>query len=175
MPWNVDTTHSDVTFSVKHMMVSKVVGNFSLFKGTLEIDEEHPENSWVEADADASSVNTRDERRDGHLRSPDFFDVEKYPAITFKSKKVEAKGGGEYRILGDFTMHGVTKEVVFDAEYGGQMPKDLYGMRRAGLTATATINRKDFGLNWNQALETGGVLVSENVKIEINLAAVQQQ
>lgn len=174
MAWNIDTVHSDVNFSVKHMMVSKVAGRFNLFKGTLEIDEEHPENSWVEAEADASSINTRDERRDGHLRSADFFDVEQYPTITFKSKKVEPKGHHEYTILGDFTMHGVTKEVAFDAEYSGQV-KDLYGMNRAGLTATTTINRKDFGLNWNQTLETGGVLVSDNVKIEINLAAVQQQ
>lgn len=174
MAWNIDTTHSDVTFSVKHMLVSKVTGRFNLFKGTLNIDEEHPENSWVEADADASSIDTRDERRDGHLRSADFFDVEKYPTITFKSKKVEAKGDNEYKVLGDFTMHGVTREVTFNAEYSGQVAKDGYGLRRAGLTATATVNRKDFGLNWNQILETGGVAVSDNVKIEINLAVVQQ-
>lgn len=173
MAWNIDTAHSDVTFSVKHMMVSKVTGHFNVFKGSLEIDEDHPENSWVEAEADASSINTRDERRDGHLRSPDFFDVEQYPVITFKSKKVEKSGDNEYKVLGDLTMHGVTREVVFDTDYAGQIEKDAYGRRRAGLTATTTINRKDFGLNWNKALETGGVVVDEKVKIEINLAAVQ--
>lgn len=173
MTWNVDTSHSEVTFSVKHMMVSKVTGHFKLFKATMEIDEEHPEKSWVEAEADASSIDTRDERRDGHLRSPDFFDVEKYPAITFKSKKVEPTGDHEYKVLGDFTMHGVTKEVTFNAEYSGTLAKDPFGMRRAALSAIATVNRKDFDLNWNHALETGGVMVSENVKIEINIEAVQ--
>ena len=175
MAWNIDTAHSEVTFSVKHMMVSKVTGSFNIFKGSLEIDENNLDSSWVEAEADASSVDTRDDRRDGHLRSPDFFDAEKYPVITFKSKNIEKKGGSEYKVLGDLTLHGVTKEVVFDADYAGQVAKDPFGLRRAGLTATTTINRKDFGLGWNQALEAGGVMVGENVKIEINLEAVQPQ
>lgn len=175
MAWNIDASHSEVTFSVRHMMVSKVTGSFNVFKGSLEIDENDLNNSWVEAEADASSVDTRDERRDGHLRSADFFDVEKFPAISFKSKKIEKKGNSEYKVLGDLTMHGVTREVVFDADYAGQLAKDPFGLRRAGLTASTTINRKDFGLNWNQALEAGGVMVSENVKIEISLEAVQPQ
>lgn len=175
MAWNIDASHSEVTFSVRHMMVSKVTGSFNIFKGSLEINENDLDNSWVEAEADASSVDTRDERRDGHLRSADFFDVEKFPAISFKSKKIEKKGDSEYKVLGDLTMHGVTREVVFDADYAGQLAKDPFGLRRAGLTASATINRKDYGLNWNQALEAGGVMVSENVKIEISLEAVQPQ
>lgn len=175
MSWNIDTSHSEVTFTVKHMMVSKVTGSFNVFKGSLEIDEEHPENSWVEAEAETASVDTRDERRDGHLRSADFFDAEQYPVIAFKSKKIEKKGGSEYRVLGDLTLHGVTKEVVFEADYAGQVAKDPWGQRRAGLNATATINRKDFGLGWNVALEAGGVMVGENVKIEINLEATKQQ
>lgn len=154
------------------MMVSTVKGQFTVVRGELSIDEAHPENSWVEAEADVASINTRDEKRDGHLRSPDFFDAEKYPLITFKSTKVESLGGNEYRVTGDLTMHGVTKIVTFDAEYQGQL-KDLYGMQRAGLTVKTAINRKDFGLNWNVALESGGVLVSEKVAIEIELAAVQ--
>ena len=172
MSWNIDATHSQATFSVKHMMISTVKGQFDVLSGALEIDEEHPENSWVEAEVDAASINTRDAKRDGHLRSPDFFDVEKYPKITFKSTKVEATGDNEYRVTGNLTIHGVTKEVTFDAEYSGQV-KDLYGLERAGWSATTTIKRKDFGLNWNVALETGGVLVGDKVKIEIDLAAVR--
>jgi len=173
MAWEIDAHHSQVTFAVRHMMVSTVKGHFNVIRGKLEIDEQHSENSWVEAEADASSVDTRDENRDGHLRSPDFFEAEKYPTITFKSTKVEKIGDHEYRVIGNLTMHGVTKEVAFKAEYNGQL-KDMYGMQRAGLTAKTQINRKDFGLNWNKALETGGVLVSDNVIIEIDLAAVRQ-
>ena len=173
MAWEIDAHHSQVTFAVRHMMVSTVKGHFNVLRGKLEIDEQHPENSWIEAEADASSVDTRDENRDAHLRSPDFFEAEKYPTITFKSTKVEPTGDQEYRVTGNLTMHGITKEVAFKAEYTGQL-KDLYGMQRAGLAAKAVINRKDFGLNWNKALETGGVLVSENVTIEIDLAAVRQ-
>ncbi len=171
MAWQIDAVHSQVTFSVRHMMISTVKGQFDVIRGQLHIDEAHPENSWVEAEADAATINTRDEKRDGHLRSADFFDTEKYPLITFKSTKIESLGGNEYRVTGDLTMHGVTKEVSFDAEYQGQI-KDVYGMQRAGLTIKGSINRKDFGLNWNVALESGGVLVSEKVNVEIDLAAV---
>ncbi len=172
MAWQIDNTHSQVTFSVRHMMVTTVKGQFNVLSGKLEIDEQHPENSWVEAEVDAASIDTRDDRRDGHLRSPDFFDAANYPTITFKSTKVEAVGDHEYRVSGDLTIHGVTRQVTFDAEYSGQL-KDPYGMQRAGLSAKATINRKDFGLNWNQALESGGVLVGDKVTLEIDLAAVR--
>ncbi|GHO57042.1 polyisoprenoid-binding protein [Ktedonobacter robiniae] len=176
MVWTLDTTHSEVTFSVRHMMFSKVSGSFNVFRATLEIDEIHPEKSWIEAEAETASIDTRDEKRDAHLRSPDFFDTEQYPLLTFKSKQVESRGDRRYSILGDLTLHGVTKEVTFDVEYGGQIPKEHnpFGDRRAGLTAVTTINRKDFGLTWNLALETGGIMVGEDVRIEINLEAVAE-
>jgi len=173
MTWNIDATHSQATFSVRHMMIATVKGQFNVLSGQLNIDEANPSNSWVEAEVDAASVDTRDEKRDGHLRSPDFFDIEKYPKIIFKSTKVEHVGGSDYKISGDLTMHGVTKPVTFDGEYQGQL-KDLYGLQRAGLTVKAAISRKDFGLTWNVALETGGALVGDKVNIEIDLAAVQQ-
>lgn len=173
MGWQIDSTHSQVTFSVRHMMVSTVKGQFKVLSGVLEIDEQHPERSWVEAQVEAASIDTRDQQRDAHLCSADFFDVANYPTITFKSTKVEPLGYIEYRVTGNLTMHGVTKEVVFDAQYSGQL-KDLSGLQRAGLSARATINRTDFGLNWNRALEAGGVLVAEKVTIEIDLEVVQQ-
>lgn len=171
MSWEIDPVHSDATFAVRHAMVSTVRGQFKVLSGKLEIDEQHPENSSVEAQVETASVDTRSDQRDGHLRSADFFDAEKYPVISFKSTKVEPKGGELYRVLGTLNLHGVEKEVAFDAEYSGQ-GKDPWGGLRAGLSATTTINRKDFGLTYNAALETGGVLVGENVKIEINLEAV---
>ena len=173
MSWEIDATHSQATFSVKHMMISTVRGHFEVLSGKLHIDEDHPDNSWVEAEVDAASINTRDARRDGHLRSPDFFDAEKYPKITFKSTKVTPTGNNEYRVTGDLTMHGVTKEETLHADYSGQV-KDLYGLQRAAFTVKGKINRKDFGLNWNVGLEAGGVLVGEDVNIEIDLAAVQK-
>jgi len=173
MAWNIDATHSQATFSVRHMMISTVKGQFNVLSGQLHIDEANPGNSWVEAEVDATSVDTRDEKRDGHLRSPDFFDVATYPKITFKSTKVEHVGESGYKISGGLTMHGVTKPVTFEAEYHGQL-KDVFGLQRAALTAKTTINRKDFGLNWNVALETGGVMLSDKVAIEIDLEAVQQ-
>ncbi len=173
MAWEVDSTHSQATFSVKHMMISTVKGQFDVLSGKLELDEQHPENSWVEAQVDTPSINTRDAKRDAHLRSADFFDAEKYPTITFKSHKVEPVGDNEYRVTGQLTIHGVTREETFHAEYSGQV-KDLYGLQRAGFAVKGKINRKDYGLNWNVALETGGVLVGEEVKVEIDLAVVQK-
>ena len=173
MAWNIDAAHSQATFSVKHMMISTVRGHFNVLSGKLKIDEAHPENSWVEAEVDVASINTRDPKRDGHLVSPDFFDAAQYPKITFKSTKVEPPGKDEYRVMGDLTIHGVTKQETFHAEYSGQL-KDLYGMQRSAFSVKGSINRKDFGLNWNVALESGGVLVGEKVNIEIDLAAVQQ-
>lgn len=173
MSWEIDPSHSEATFSIKYAMITTVRGQFKVLRGKLEIDEAHPENSSVEAEVEASSIDTRDAHRDAHLRAPDFFDAETYPLITFKSTKVEHTGGENYRVLGVLDMHGVQKEVVFDAEYAGQ-GKDPFGNTRAGLAAKTTINRKDFGLSWNAALETGGVLVSENVKIEIDLSAINK-
>lgn len=171
MPWNIDASHSHATFSVRHMMVSTVKGKFNVLRGTLNLDEANPLNSWVEAEVDTTSIDTGDPNRDKHLRSPDFFDVEKYPKITFKSTKVEPAGDNEYKVTGDLTMHGVTKPVVFSVEYSGEI-KDPYGLRRAGFSAKSKISRKEWGLTWNNLLETGGAIVSDEVKIEIDLEAV---
>src|SRR5581483_9724491 len=173
MAWEIDPTHSQATFSVRHLMIATVKGQFKIIRGQLHIDEQNPANSWVEAEADVASIDTRDTNRDAHLRSPDFFEAEKYPTITFKSTKVERVSGEEFKVTGDLTMHGVTKQVIFDGEYTGQI-KDTFGNLRAGLSAKATINRKDFGLNWNVALESGGVMVSDNVKIEIDLSTINK-
>jgi len=173
MPWEVDTHHSQATFAVKHMMFTTVRGHFKVLSGSLSIDEENPANSWVDAQAEAASLDTNDANRDAHLRSLDFFEIDKYPTITFKSTQVERNGGSEYLVTGDLTMHGVTKLVTFKAEFAG-LGKDPFGVQRMGLSAKATINRKDWGLTWNRALESGGVLVSENVNIEIDLAAVHK-
>jgi polyisoprenoid-binding protein YceI len=173
MSWEIDPVHSDATFAVRHAMVATVRGQFKVLSGTLEIDEEHPENSSVAAQVETASIDTRDANRDAHLRAADFFDAEKYPVITFKSTRVEPLGGEHYRVLGLLNLHGVEKEVTFDAEYSGQ-GKDPWGNTRAGLSAKATISRKDFGMNFNAALETGGVLVSDAVKIEIDLSAVNK-
>ena len=174
MAWVVDASHSQATFSVRHMMISTVKGQFKVLSGKLNIDEQNPANSWIEAQVETASIDTRDEKRDAHLRSGDFFDAEKYPVITFKSSRVEHVGGSEYKVTGDLTMHGVTKPVAFIAEYFGQ-GKDPWGNNKAGLSAKAKINRKEWGLGWNAALETGGVMVSEDVNIEIDLEAVQVQ
>ena len=171
MAWEIDPSHSQVAFSVKHMMVSTVKGQFKVLSGHLHIDEQNPANSEVDAQVETASIDTREERRDGHLQSPDFFDAAQYPVINFKSTKVEPLGGNEYNVIGDLTMHGVTKPVTFKAEYGGQ-GKNPYGLQVAGLNATTKINRKDWGLTYNMGLEAGGVLVSEEVKIDIDLEAV---
>jgi polyisoprenoid-binding protein YceI len=173
MAWEIDPHHSEATFAVKHMMFTTVRGHFNVLSGHLHIDEQHPENSWVDAQVDAASVDTHDEKRDEHLRSADFFDAQNFPTLTFKSTRVEHVGGSEYKAIGDLTMRGVTKPVTFKAEYHGQ-GKTPFGVQVAGLSAKARVNRKDWGLNWNVGLEAGGVLVSEDVNIEIDLEAVYQ-
>jgi polyisoprenoid-binding protein YceI len=174
MPWEIDAIHSHVAFSIRHLMVSTVRGRFNVMRGKLNIDESNPINSWVEAEVDAASVDTQNEQRDAHLRSTDFFDTEKYPTITFKSTQVEHTGGQEYKVTGDLTMHGVTKSVTFDAEYGGQSNITRMGLR-AGLTARTKINRKDFGLGWGAFVEAGQIALGEIVTIEIDLEAVPQK
>ncbi len=173
MTWEIDPSHSEVLFSIKHAMITTVRGHFNVISGSLHIDEANPANSWVDAQADVSSIDTRDERRDGHLRSADFFDAGTYPTINFKSTSVVPTGGNEYNVTGNLTMHGVTKSVTFKAEYAGQA-KDAYGMQRAGISAKAKVNREDWGLTWNAALEAGGVLVSKDVTIEIDLSTVNK-
>ena len=172
MSWEIDAVHSNVSFSVRHMMVSTVRGRFNVVRGRLEIDENQPANSLVEAEVDAASIDTHNDQRDAHLRSADFFAADTYPLITFKSTQVEHLDDQEYKVTGDLTMHGVTKSVVFAAEYSGQSL--MHGVQRAGLTAKTKINRKDFDLGWGAVAEAGQVAVSETVTIEIDLETVQK-
>ncbi len=172
MAWALDASHSLIEFSVKHMMVTTVKGRFTKYSGTLELDEQNPSASKVDVTIDVNSVYSGDEKRDAHLRGADFFDAETYPTITYKSTKVEEIGDDRFRITGDLTMHGVTKEVVFDANLEGRA-KNPWGKTVAAFSISTSVNRKDFGLNWNVALETGGVLVSEKVNINIEAQAVE--
>ncbi|NTU83389.1 MAG: YceI family protein [Chloroflexales bacterium] len=171
--WVIDNSHSHVQFTVRHMMISKARGRFSNFSGTVDFDEQTPANSSVSVQIEVASIDTRDEKRDGHLKSPDFFDAATSPYMTFVSKRVEVVDDSHGKIVGDLTIRGVTKEVVLDTEYTGQA-KSPWGTTSAGFSASAKINRKDWGLNWNVALETGGVLVGEEVTIDIELEIVKQ-
>lgn len=168
--WNVDPSHSGLNFTVKHLMVSKVRGRFASFTGTLNIAAD-PLQSSVTAQADVASVTTGDAGRDEHLRSGDFFEAEKFPTISFVSTKIEADGD-DFVLFADLTIKGVTKNVKFELEFDG-VGKDPWGNTKAGFSAEAEINRKDFGLEWNAALETGGVLVGEKVKIQLDIQAVK--
>ncbi|RMG26855.1 MAG: polyisoprenoid-binding protein [Armatimonadetes bacterium] len=170
--WQFDNVHSSINFSVRHMMISRVRGRFEKWTGTLLFDEENPTQSQVEVTIDAASTNTQEQQRDDHLRSPDFLDVQNYPNITFKSTAFEPAGENRFRVVGDLTIHGVTKPVTLDVEFHGR-GKDPWGGERIGFSAKTKINRKDFGLEWNQILETGGVLVGEEVEIEIEVEAVK--
>jgi polyisoprenoid-binding protein YceI len=150
-----------------------VKGRFTGLSGTLSLDETDYTHSTVEASIEVATVKTGDDQRDGHLKSADFFDAEKFPAITFKSTNIDSKGGADYEVTGDFTLHGVTKPVVFAVEDVSQPSKDPWGNQRIGLSATTKINRKDFGLTWNSALETGGVLVGEDVTISLEVQFIK--
>lgn len=169
--WNIDTTHSGIHFSVRHMVFAKVRGRFANWSGTVELDENDISRSVVDVEIDAGSIDTGVTDRDNHLRSGDFFDAEAFPKLRFRSKRIESVGGERYQIVGDLTIRGVTREVVLETEYGGQA-KDPWGNQRAAFTATTSLNRKDFGLTWNQVLETGGLLVGERVDIELEVQAV---
>ena len=171
--WAFDLVHSSVNFTVRHMVVSKVRGRFTKWDGTVVMDENDPAGGRVEVAIDAASIDTGVEQRDGHLKSPDFFDVAKHATIGFKSTKVERVGKDALKVHGDLTMHGVTKPVVLDVEYAGSA-KDPWGGVRAGFSARTTLDRKDFGLTYNQLLETGGVLVGETVEIGIEAELVKQ-
>ncbi|HEY6032810.1 MAG TPA: YceI family protein [Kofleriaceae bacterium] len=172
MRWNIDGSHSTAEFSVRHLMITNVKGRFGTLSGTVDYDPEKPEASQTDVTIDATSIDTRDEKRDAHLRSPDFFDVEKFPSLTFKSTSVVKTDDG-FAATGDLTIHGVTKPVTLEVEGPSDQNKDPWGNTRIGASATAKINRKDFGLNWNAALEAGGVLVGEQVKISIEVSLVQ--
>lgn len=170
--WKVDASHSKLGFSVTHMMVSETEGKFKVFDGTAASKTEMDfTGATIDFTADAASINTEDEKRDGHLKSPDFFDVAKYPQITFKSTSMKPNGKGKtsYNLEGDLTMHGVTKHVSLLAIGASKTVKDPYGNIKNGFKVTGTLNRKDFGLSWNAALEAGGVAVSEEVKLDMNI------
>jgi polyisoprenoid-binding protein YceI len=168
--WTIDASHTSVEFSVKHMMFSNAKGRFSDVSGTITVDNEAIENSSVSVEIATASIDTRDEKRDGHLRSADFFDVENYPTITFTSTKVEPARGNDLKVTGDLTIRGVTMPVTLDVEINGE-GVNPWGQRVMAATATTRISRKDFGLTWNAALESGGVLVGDDVKITIDLEA----
>jgi polyisoprenoid-binding protein YceI len=169
--WTLDLAHSGIHFSVRHMVIAKVRGRFAKWGGQVHIDTNDLTRTSVDVTIDAASVDTGIADRDAHLRSPDFFDVENFPVLSYKSKRVEKVSDGEYRLVGDLTIRGTTREVPVLVQFGG-VGKDPWGNERAGFTATATVDRKDFGLRWNQALEAGGVLVGDRVDIEVELEAI---
>lgn len=170
--WNIDTTHSGINFSVRHMVFAKVRGRFGEWQGTLRLDPRDLTRSRVEVEIDAASIDTGVADRDAHLRSGDFFDVERFPKLRFESTKVEQTGEGRYRLHGNLTIRDVTREVAIDVEHGGQA-KDPWGNQRHAFTASTSIDRRDFGLEWNQVLEAGGVLVGEKVDIDLEVQAVE--
>ncbi len=169
--WNVDGSHSKLGFAVTHMMVSETEGKFKIYEGKVSSKGDLDfTDAKIDFTVDAASINTDDEKRDGHLKSPDFFDVAKFPKITFVSKSMKpGKIKGTYTLMGDLTMHGVTKSISLTAIGASKIVKDPYGMERYAFKVTGTINRKDFGLAWNAALEAGGVAVSEDVRLDINV------
>ncbi len=173
MAWTIDPVHSEINFSVRHMMISTVRGQFQKFTGTVNFDEMTPAKTSVDVQIDAVSVNTKEAQLDGHLKSPDFFDVAQYPYLTFKSKRVEVRDSHHAKLIGDLTIRTVTKEVALDVEYSGQA-KSPWGTTSAGFSAQTKINREEWGLTWNQALETGGVLVGKDVTISIEVEIVKQ-
>ncbi|HNU47214.1 MAG TPA: YceI family protein [Bacteroidia bacterium] len=171
--WGIDQAHSEITFKVKHLMISNVKGNFAKFEGTVQSDDNNFSNANINFSMDASSITTGDTQRDTHLKSGDFFDAENHPSISFKSENFSKTGDDNYALNGQLTMKGVSKPVKLNVEFGGMM-KDPWGQEKAGFTLSGKINRKDWGLNWNTALETGGVLVSEDVQIAAEIQLVKK-
>ncbi len=169
--WSFDSVHSSVGFWVRHMMVTKVHGQFTKWKGTLAFDEQHPATSHLDVEIDASSIDTRDPQRDAHLRSPDFFDSDKYPSLHFVSRRVEGQGT-ELSLVGDLTLRGVTKEITLQVEYGGRSKHPTMG-ERLGFSARGTLNRKDFGIVFNQVLDTGGFALADKVELQLEVQATK--
>ena len=173
--WEVDATHSSAGFAIKHMMVSTVKGQFAKVSGTINLDDKNPTKSTVELTIDPATIDTHEPKRDGHLKSPDFFDVGKYPTITFKSTKIEKAGKGKFKVTGDLTMHGVTKPVTLAVDGPAPAIKNMMGGMSSGVSASGKINRKDWGLTWNKPLEAaGGVLVGDEVTLDVNLELAQK-
>jgi polyisoprenoid-binding protein YceI len=171
--WEIDSSHSSVHFSVRHLVIAKVRGTFVRWSGTVQVPDGDFSNATVAVTIDASSINTGVDDRDAHLKSPDFLDVAQYPDLRFVGKRVQPRSGSEIDVVGDLTIKGITREVVLNVEPYGQA-KDPWGNVRVAFTAKTSIDRKDFGLTWNQALETGGVMVGERVEIEAEIEAVKQ-
>jgi polyisoprenoid-binding protein YceI len=170
----IDPDHSQVIFKVKHMGISTVTGRFDLMEGSYTFDDKDIGNSSVETTIQTASVNTNKQKRDDHLKSPDFLNVDKYPTITFKSKEVKKGEGDDFTIVGDLTINGVTKQVELDAEYGGKAV-DPMGNERTAFTAETKINRKDYGLTWNKTLDSGGLVVGDDVKIELEVEGIKKK
>jgi polyisoprenoid-binding protein YceI len=170
--WQIDPQHTTVEFVARHLMVTKVRGRFHRVEGTIHVAD-NPADSWVEVKIDPDSLESGDGDRDAHLRSPDFFDIERYPEWTFRSTKLEGSSPGHFLVHGDLTVHGVTRPVTLDVEYAG-VTGDPWGGTRAGFSASTEINREEFGLTWNVALETGGVVVGKKVRLEFEIEAIKQ-
>ena len=170
--WKIDPSHSQVEFAVRHLMITTVRGRFNDVKGTIVTDEADPTKAQVEVTLDVTSIDTREPQRDAHLKSADFFDAEKFPTITFKSTRVTDVRGDQFKLAGDLTIHGVSREVTLEVTSEGR-GKDPWGGERAGYSATTKVNRRDFGLTWNQALETGGFVVGDEIKISLDLELVK--
>lgn len=167
MSWQLDAAHTEIQFKVRHMMVSWVRGSFETFSGTVNLDENNPENTTVEVKIDAAGINTRQADRDAHLRSPDFLDAEKHPTITFRSTRVQRTGQNTAKLVGNLTIRGVTREVTLDVSYEGQAPSPFAPFVTAGFNAETKISRKEWGLTWNAGIETGGVLVGDEIVISV--------
>lgn len=171
--WNIDPVHSSVEFKVRHMMISNVKGQFKGVTGTLKLDSADLTKSEVEVSTDAASINTNDAQRDAHLKSADFFDVEKFPTLIFKSNRITRNQDGTAKVAGELSIHGVTREVVLEVEAPSAPAKDPWGNTRIGISATTRVNRKDFGLTWNAALETGGIMVGDEVAITLDIQFIK--
>ena len=170
--WKIDSAHTSVEFAVRHLMITTVKGRFAEVSGAVTTDDNDPARGEVDITINAASIDTREAQRDAHLRSADFFEVEKYPVITFRSTRIEDAKGDRLTLVGDLTMHGVTKEVALDVTSEGRA-KDPWGGERAGFTATGKVKRSEFGLTWNQLLETGGLAVGDEIKIAIDVELVK--
>jgi polyisoprenoid-binding protein YceI len=172
--WKIDSAHSSAQFQVTHMMISKVSGSFSEVEGQVALDGEDVSSAMVEATIPVSTIYTGAAKRDAHLKSPDFFDVEKYPTLIFKSAKVTKTGDGSLKVAGQLTLHGVTRDVVLDVQPPSPAIKGPKGESHIGLAASTTLQRKDFGISWNKILDSGGVMISEEVKVTLNIELVEQ-
>ena len=172
--WTIDPVHSLVEFAVKHLMIATVRGRFGDIKGTVQYDDSNPKNSQAEIEIPVTTIDTRTEQRDNHLRSPDFFDVERFPTLKFKSKRIDGDVNGEFTLVGDLTIRDQTREIALDVEFQGRT-KDPWGGDRMGFEASGKINRKDFGLHWNQALDSGGWVLGDDIKMTIAVELVKQK